>query len=54
MIAGAQTWIAVIATALIALTGQGVAPLFALGLLGAMAGLEAWGTLVRPTCAGMI
>jgi ATP-binding cassette subfamily C protein CydC len=52
MIAGAQTWIAVIATALIALTGQGVAPLFALGLLGAMAGLEAWGTLVQTDMRG--
>jgi ATP-binding cassette subfamily C protein CydC len=52
MIVAVQTLIAMIAVPMIALVARAGPPVFALGLLGAMAALEAWGALVQTDMRG--
>lgn len=52
MIVAVQTLIAMIAVPMIALVARAGPPVFALGLLGAMAALEAWSALVQTDMRG--
>ena len=52
LIGASQTLIAMTGLALLVVVGQATAPLFALGLLGAMAALEGWGALAATDIRG--